>query len=792
MPLVQSMSVRVRRLLLIMALISPGVLFAHAVLLASPAAAQASAIRAINVEGNKRVEPETVRSYLQFAAGDAYDPAKIDGSIKALFATGLFSDVRIDRSGADVMVTVVENPVINQIAFEGNSEVDTETLRNEVQLKPRAVFTRARVQADVQRILDVYQRQGRYAATVDPKIIELEQDRVNLVFEIAEGPATKVKGIHFVGNHAFSDSQLRDVISTTEKGWFDFLKGTAVYDPDRMNLDRELLRQYYLKNGYADAQVTAANAELDRDGSGFFVTYTIDEGEPYTFGSINVESMVPQVQPNAYQGNVQTKEGDTYDAQRIDKTTEDMTAAISQQGFAFARVRPQPQPDPVTHKIALNYVIEEGPRVYIERINVVGNTRTKDYVIRREFKLAEGDAYNPLMVDQAKKRLKNLGLFKNVDVKRRPGSAQDRVILDVEVVEQSTGELSFGVGYSTSEGVIGDISLTERNLMGNGQFLRLGLSGSFTRLQAELSFTEPRFLDYNMAAGFDIFAKQVDMTSQAGFVSRRFGADTRLGFPISEHLWNQVSYGYSQDSIVDVQPNASFAIRESQGIFYTGLVSDALTYDMRNDPKNPTKGYFLQGGVNFAGLGGDVQYISTSAEARGYYPITDKITLVGRAIGGNIQGWGGEDVRLTDLFFRGGETIRGFNVAGYGPRDLNTNSALGGTTYWATTAEIRFPLPFVPDDLGLQGAVFADAGSLFGAGAAATNNQGCGPSAYNSSLAYYTKVCLVDSSAIRSSVGVSLMWASPVGPIRMDFAQVLTKEPYDQTQFFRFGAASKF
>ncbi|HUJ37834.1 MAG TPA: outer membrane protein assembly factor BamA, partial [Hyphomicrobium sp.] len=599
------MWVRARRLLLVTALISPGVLFAHAALLASPAAAQANAIRAINVEGNKRVEPETVRSYLQFAPGDPYDPAKVDGSIKALFATGLFSDVRIDRSGADVMVTVVENPVINQIAFEGNSEVDTETLRNEVQLKPRAVFTRARVQADVQRILDVYQRQGRYAATIDPKIIELEQDRVNLVFEINEGPATKVKGIHFVGNHAFSDSQLRDVISTTEKGWFDFLKGTAVYDPDRMNLDRELLRQYYLKNGYADVQVTAANAELDRDGSGFFITYTIDEGEPYTFGGVNIESMVPQVEPGAYKGQVQTKEGDTYDASRIDKTTEDITSAMSQQGYAFARVRPQPQPDPVTHKISLNYVIEEGPRVYIERINVIGNTRTKDYVIRREFKLAEGDAYNPLMVDQAKKRLKNLGLFKNVDVKRRPGSAQDRVILDVEVVEQSTGELSFGVGYSTSEGVIGDISMTERNLMGNGQFLRLALSGSFTRLQAELSFTEPRFLDRNLAAGFDIFAKQTDLTSQAGFVSSRIGGDVRLGFPISEKLWNQVSYTFSRDQIYDVVPGASLAIQQAAGTAYTSAVGDTLTFDMRNDPKNPTKGYFLQGGVNFAGLGGD-------------------------------------------------------------------------------------------------------------------------------------------------------------------------------------------
>ncbi len=786
MPLVRIMTVRVCRLLLVVALLSPGVVCADAVLFAATAAAQSSAIRDISVSGNRRVEPETVRSYLKFAVGDAYDPAKVDASIKALFATGLFSDVRIDRSGADVIVTVVENPVINQVAFEGNSEIDTDTLRKEVQLKPRSVFTRARVQSDVQRILDVYQRQGRYAATVDPKIIELEQDRVNLVFEISEGSATKVKGIHFVGNHAFTDSQLRDVISTTEKGWFDFLKGTSVYDPDRMNLDRELLRQYYLKNGYADVQVTAANAELDRDGSGFFITYSIDEGEPYTFGKVNVESTVANLDPAAYRGEVSTHEGDTYDASRIDKSIEDLTLAVSQKGYAFARVRPKPQADPVTRKINLDYVIEEGPRVYIERININGNTRTKDYVIRREFRVAEGDAYNPLMVDQAKKRLKNLGLFKTVDVKRRPGSAQDRVVLDVDVVEQSTGELSFGAGYSTAEGVIGDVSISERNLMGTGQFLRLQLSGSLDRLQVNLSFTEPRFLDRNLAAGFDLFHKEIDQTSQSGFKSRRTGGGLRLGFPLSEKLWMQTNYTLSRDSIFDVQPGTSLAIQQAEGTAFTSLMGTSVTYDLRNDPKNPTKGFFFQGGTDFAGLGGDVQYVSFAAEARGYYPITDNITFVTRAIGGHIMGWGGQDVRLIDLFFKGGETVRGFDRAGYGPRDLNTLDALGGATYWATTAEIRFPIPFVPDDLGISGAVFADAGSLFGAG------QGAKDLSVNCQLNNPATVCLADSSSIRSSVGASIMWASPVGPIRMDFAHVLTSESYDKKQFFRFGAATKF
>jgi outer membrane protein insertion porin family len=405
-------------------------------------------------------------------------------------------------------------------------------------------------------------------------------------------------------------------------------------------------------------------------------------------------------------------------------------------------------------------------------------------VIRREFKLAEGDAYNALMVDQAKKRLKNLGLFKDVDVKRRPGSAQDRLILDVEVVEQSTGELSFGAGYSTAEGVIGDVSITERNLMGNGQFLRLQLSGSLERMQVNLSFTEPRFLDRNLAAGFDLFHKEVDYSSTSGFNSRTTGGGVRLGFPLSEEMWMQTNYRLSRDEIFDVQDGASLAIREAEGTAYTSLIGTSVTYDLRNDPKNPTKGLFFQTGMDFAGVGGDVQYVSFAGEARGYYPITNSITFVTRAIGGHIMGWGGQDVRLVDLFFKGGETVRGFDRAGFGPRDLNTDDALGGQTYWATTAEIRFPIPFVPDDLGIGGAVFADAGSLFGASIPAGTAQGCGGGS--------NQVCLADSNSIRSSVGASLMWASPVGPIRMDFAKVLSKESYDDEQFFRFGAATKF
>ncbi len=775
------------RLYFWLAVASPAIITAFSVQTASVAHAQT--VRDIRVEGNRRVEPETVRSYLQFNVGDSYDPGKGNASLRALFQTGLFADVEIDPQGGGVyVVRVVENPVVNQVAFEGNSEVDKATLEAEVQLKPRSVYTRARAMADVQRILDVYRRQGRFAASVEPQLIELEQNRVNVVFEINEGLATKVKGINFVGNHAFSDSQLRDIITTTQSGWFDFLKGTNIYDPDRVNLDRELLRQYYLKNGYADVTVVAGNAELDRDGSGFFITFVIEEGDLYNFGNVRVESTLPGLVPEALNAELLTQPGQTFNAADIDKTVEKLTLAVSEQGFAFARVRPRADRNPAAHAIDLAYVIDEGPRIYIERINIIGNLRTKDFVIRREFRLVEGDAYNPMLVDRAKKRLQNLGFFKAADVKRRPGSAPDRVVLDVEVTEQPTGELSFGAGYSTSEGIIGDVSITERNLLGNGQFLRLKVGGSLERFQVDLSFTEPRFMGYNIAAGFDLFHKEVDQTSESSFRSRRSGGSLRAGFPIAENFWMNTNYTLSYDQIYDVSDNASRAIVEAEGKYWTSSVGTSVIYDTRNHPTSPNRGLYFQVGTDVAGLGGDVNYVRVQGEGRAYYPITEKITFVGRVIGGHIAGWGGEDVRLLDLYYKGGETVRGFERAGYGPRDYNTDDALGGQTFWAATAEVRFPLPLIPDELGMSGAVFADAGSLWGAGSEAKRLNDPSTCAKGNT----TEICLEDDASIRSSVGIGLLWNSPLGPLRLDYAYALTKEDYDKTQAIRFGASTKF
>ncbi len=756
--------------------------------------AQGAVIQSIVVEGNRRVEPETVRSYLTFSSGDSYDPAEVDQSLKTLFATGLFQDVRIRRHGATIVVVIVENPIVNQVAFEGNREIDDETLASEVQLKPRAVYTRARVQADVQRILGLYRRTGLYAAQVDPKIINLDNNRIDVVFEIREGPSTKVRAINFIGNHAFSDSQLRFIITTTRTNLLSFLKNTNIYDPDRLNLDRELLRQFYMKNGYADARILSATADLDRDGRGFFITFTIEEGERYRFGYIDIESALPSLNVDELRGVILTRPGRWYNAEKVEKTVEALTVKVSQQGYAFGQVRPRFERDEATHTMNVIYVIEEGPRVYIERINIVGNFRTQDDVIRRQFRLAEGDAYNRLLVEAARKRLRALGFFKSVDIETEPGSAADRVVLVVKVVEQPTGELSFGVGYSTSEGVIGDISITERNLMGKGQYVRLGFSGSLERAQVDFSFTEPNFLDRNMAAGFDLFYKTVDLRDVASFSQQNAGGNLRVGFPIADNTQMGLRYRLEQEEIFDVTRNASLAVKDAaeEGAVLVSSVGYTVAYDTRNVPQSPSSGIFASFSQDFAGVGGDVNYIRSVADARGYYPVTNKITLVGRVQGGVIEGWGGDDLRLTDLFFKGGETIRGFKRAGYGPRDACENpitgkrvgdcrrDSLGGKVFWASTAELRFPFPLIPDNLGMQGAIFIDAGTLYD------------PSERALQAVEEEGSFIFDSSDIRLSTGFSIIWQSPLGPLRADIAEALLKADFDRTELFRFGASTNF
>ena len=756
----------------------------------SAAIAQVSArdlavIADVRIEGNRRIEAASVRSHLKLAPGQGYDAAQADASLKALYATGLYADVRIEQRGAIVVVTVKENPLVDRVAFEGNSAVEKKTLEGEVQLKSRVPFTRAKAQADRNRILEIYRRQGYYTASVEPKIIQREQERVDVVFEISEGKIVKVAAITFTGNQAFTADALRGVVSTSESGMLDILKTSVIHDPDRMNLDRELLRAHYLKNGYADMRVVTATAELDAAKDRFIVTFTIEEGPKYAFGAIGIQSSLAGVDTGALIPLVEAKAGATYNAPLIDKSVDALSLHLAKNGQPFARVRPRAERSTAARTIGLQFVIDEGPRLFVERLDIRGNKLTKDSVIRREFRIKEGDALNAHLLDKARQRLVALGFFKKVEIKKEAGSAPDRTIVTVEVVEESTGSFSVGAGYSSTEGVLGDISYTERNLLGNGQYLKLKVSGSAVRQQVDIGFTEPRFLGSSVAAGFDLFHREQDLTTQASYKARTTGGDIRLGFALAENWSSTVNYTLTRKEIFGVGDGASAAVKEAANFpaaasntYYTSSVGYQLAYDTRDRAKNPTRGIYVSTAQDLAGLGGDVRYLRSVAEGRAYYSPNENVTLVGRAIGGTITGWGGDNVRLLDMFYKGGESVRGFATAGIGPRDsLSTNQdALGGRNFYTTTAEARFDIPYVPKEMGLRGAMFADAGALWG------------PSALASTLPGTVGTTL----ATRASIGAGLVWDSPLGPIRADYAVPVLKQAFDKTQPFSFGAGGLF
>jgi outer membrane protein insertion porin family len=758
--------------------VSAGRLLVAAVLLflsllvgGSAQAQQSDIIREIRVEGTQRIEPETVRSYLAIQPGDPYDAERVDRSLKSLFATGLFADVTLRRDGGVLIVRVVENPIINRIAFEGNSKLEDETLTQEIQLRPRVVYTRTRVQNDVKRILDLYRRSGRFAATVEPKVITLEQNRVDLVFEIDEGPTTGIKGITFVGNRAFSDGRLREVIQTAESRWWKFFTSDDTYDPDRLTYDRELLRRFYLSQGYAEFRVLSAVAELAPERDGFYITYTVEEGERYKFGSIDIATQLKDLDPEELRPFLAMEKGDWYNSERVDRAINAITDAVGNRGYAFVDVRARPSLNREERTVDLTIDVNEGPRVFVERIDVVGNIRTLDRVVRREFRLVEGDAFNTSRLRRSQQRIRNLGFFKKVEVKNEQGSAPDRTIVTVEVEEQSTGELSLGAGFSTTEGPLADISIRERNLLGRGQDLRVAFLISGRTQQLDLSFTEPYFLDRNIAAGVDVFRIERDNQDRSSFDQFSTGGALRIGFQLTENLRETIRYTLRNDEIRDIRPEASRFIREQEGERTTSSIGQTLFYDRRDNRLEPTEGYFLTLTTDFAGLGGDVKYVRGRVGAGYYYPVAppDWVLSVTSEFG-HIQGLG-EDVAIQDRFFIGGDTLRGFETGGIGPRDVATGDALGGNTFVVGSVSLQFPLG-LPQELGVAGRVFTDVGTLWGL-------DQSGPE-------------IADLSSLRASIGAGLSWRSPFGPIRIDLGIPVLKEEFDESELFRISFGTRF
>jgi len=738
------------------------------------APAPAGTITSIQIQGNIRAEAETIRSYLQLKEGQAYDPAAADRSLKALFSTGLFSDVTMDMQGSTLVVKVTENPIINRVAFEGNRKIEDDKLRDEVQSKARQVYTRARVQADVERILTIYRRSGRYNAVVEPKIIRLEQGRVDLVFEIDEGDVTGIKRISFVGNEHFRDGTLREKIRTTETKWWNFLSSDDRFDPDRLNLDRELLRKFYLSEGYADFRVVSAVAELSPNRDGFFITFTINEGERYKFGKVEVASHFEGLKVEQLKSYLTMSSGDWYDADEVDKTVTAISDAVGTLGYAFVDVRPNIRRNKDNLTVDVTFDVQEGPRVYVERINISGNTRTLDKVIRREFRLAEGDAFSTAKVRRSQQRLKNLGFFEKVDISASPGSAPDKTNLNVNVVEQSTGEISFGAGYSTTGGILGDISIRERNLLGKGQDLRLGLSlGSLSTL-IDLSFTEPYFLDRPMAAGFDIFRTSNDRQSIASYSDRSLGFALRSGWSLTEHTRQSVRYTLRQTEIYNVQPFASLIVQSQAGSSITSEVSESIAWDTRDQRLNPTKGWLARHTVAVGGLGGTEYYLRTTVDGVYYQGIFEDIVASIGGSAGFVAPFNNSVLRLGNRFFVGGDNLRGFRVGGIGPRDANTTDALGGQYFYTGTAELSFPVPGLPKELPLFGKAFVDVGSLWGV-------------VDNSSL-----FNILDSQVMRVAPGFGVQWISPFGPIRLDYAIPIQQAPWDKTENLHVSFGTRF
>src|SRR5579885_723046 len=609
--------------------------------IASSSVALAQSANSIVVEGNRRVEAATVRSYFKAGPGGQFGPAEIDEGIKALYGTGLFSDVRINRSGGRIVVTVVENPVINRVAFEGNKKAKDTQLEAEVQSKPRGTFSKPTVQADVQRILEIYHHTGYFDVTVVPKVIELPNNRVDLVFEISEGKKTTVKEIRFNGLHAFSVNRLKRVIKTTETNFLSFLQSTNIYDADRVEADRDLLRRFYLAHGYADVRIISAIGEYDPAQKGFIITFTIDEGPQYHVGTIDVVSNVRLIDPAALRSKLRLSPGNVYNADLVQKSVEAMTIEAAKNGYAFANVRPRGDRDFQNKVINLVFVDEEGTRAYIERINIIGNTRTRDYVIRREFDIGEGDPYNRALIDRAERRLKNLDFFKSVKITNEPGSAPDRVIINVDVEEKSTGEFSVSGGYSTADGFIAAVNVAERNLLGRGQFAKASVSyGQYTK-GFQLSFAEPYLFGYRMAGGIDIFARQNLANSYVSYDTQSVGVNLRLGFALTEELAFQPRYSIYQQKITlpdqynDCQfsPNAtinggpgvvpgdacyangeaSLPVRMelANGPVLVSLVGYTLAYNTLDNNRVPTSGIYAELKQDFAGAGGDVNFIRT-------------------------------------------------------------------------------------------------------------------------------------------------------------------------------------
>jgi outer membrane protein insertion porin family len=742
----------------------------------------------ILMQGNERIDPETIQSYLTIQPGDVVDEQKFDTALKALYRTNLFSDVKLDLKGRDLIVTVVENPIINQVIFEGNSNLKDDKLREEVQIRPRGVFTKAKVQEDVGRIVELYRRSGRISATVTPKIVELPQRRVDLIFEINEGPKSGILSVEFQGAKAFSNRTLSGVVVTKQSAWYKFFTSNDNYDPDRIEYDREQLRKYYRNRGYYDFRVISSVAEFQPERNGFAITYALDEGVKYKFGKVTVDTTLKKLNANLLRQILPIHEGQMYEDQLIEKSTDALTFAAGAAGFAFVDVRPRYTPNPTKRTVDVTFEVKEGPRVYIDRVDIVGNNVTLDYVIRRQLLVQEGDAYNRALVDRSKNLVRSLGFFKDVDITNVPGSAPDRTALQVKVTEQPTGQLSFSAGYSSIDKLVADVQVTQSNFRGRGESLSARISAGNLRQQASVSFTEPHFGGRDLSAGFDVYLQRYNFQQYASYNSESVGESLRMGFPLASNTILTLRETLRTDNVIVAAslcvPGAeavSIVLCQQRGAYVTSSLGYTLGFSTLNDPLNPTRGLALSLTQDIAGFGGDVHYIKSELRSSWYHGFRKELILSFQGSTGYVDGWNGDNIRITDRFYQGGDTFRGFQIAGIGPRDLQYGDALGGKMYAIGTVELTLPT-HLPEQYGIHAALFSD----FGTEGILDRTNKLNP--YNNQALPLVK----DDLALRASAGISIFWKSPLGPLRFDFSKIIKKDYYDITETFRFSTSTRF
>lgn len=747
------------------------------IVVVTPERAEAAVIRRIEVHGANRTGPQTVRDNVTIQPGKSFSSADIDASVKRLYATGYFSDVKIGVSGGTLVVNVKENQLLNQVVFNGNKKLKDEKLASIVKSHALGPYSQSQIDADIEAMKQAYAAIGRSDVTITTQTYNVGQGRVNLAFDINEGDRTKIEHINFVGNHAFSDMRLHSVISTKESGLLSFMTRQDVYDPAKLQSDENKIRQFYYNHGYADFRIVSSDAKLNSKTNEYTLTITVDEGERYKIGNVTVDSSVPGVDTEQLRKLVVSNPGDTYSARQIEKSVSAISKQVASAGFPFARVTPRGTRDVNGNTISVDYLVDQGERAYVERIEIRGNTVTRDYVIRREFDIAEGDAFNQELIAEAKRRLEKLGFFSSVNISTIPGSEPDRVVVVVDVQDQPTGSFGIGVGYvSGGEGFVLQASVEDKNFLGRGQYIRLSASGGAKTRDYNLSFTEPYFLGYRLAAGFDIFKTTNSVNTNYSFSTQGF--NLRLAAPITDNLTASAQYSlskikYTSGSIGSLSYPYSYVV--TNGPWTRSAVSGTLSYNSLDDLKDPHEGFIGNLTQEVAGLGGDSHYYKISGKLRYYHTLSEDMDLIGSVSvgGGHMVAFKGAS-KVFDQFTIGSDEIRGFSTTGIGPR-MSNGDVLGGTTYFTASAEATFPMPALPPEYGLRGGVFADAATLYGNSVNLGGNTASGI-----------------SQSWRASVGASVIWASPFGPLRFDYAIPVKKQAFDEVERFKFGIKTNF